>query len=59
MTSRRRPTADDYRKEAEKIRAPATLEANAPVRQQLLSIAASYDELARIVETMGRQRRSL
>jgi hypothetical protein len=52
MTSPRLPTADEYRKEAEKMRAQAAASSE-PIRQQLLAVAAEYDELAETVETMA------
>ena len=52
-------TAEDYRREAERVRREAAAAKNESMRQHLLTIAAAYDGLALTVETINRQRRGL
>lgn len=52
-------TAADYRAEAEQVRRQAQAATNQTVQRQLLAIAAGYDDLAKTVEIITRQRRDL
>ena len=52
-------TAEDYRADAEQVRRQARCAINQTVQRQLFAIAAGYDELAKTVEIIVRQRRNL
>jgi hypothetical protein len=52
-------TAAEYRAEADQVRRQARVAADHNVQRQLLTIADGYDDLAKTVEIINRQRRNL